>query len=47
VALGEADTTVRLQNVWQVKLLQVGNTAATCQTDLEEWNNFIARPTGS
>ncbi len=47
VAIGEADTTTRLQNIWQVKLLPV-NPAGTlsCKTDIAEWNNLIAPPTG-
>lgn len=47
VALGEADTAVRLQNVWQVKLLPVANAAApTCNTNFPEWNNLVAAPSG-
>lgn len=48
VALGEADTTTRLQNVWQVKLLKVGDgsSAATCNTSFTAWNDLIAPPTG-
>ncbi len=46
VAIGEPDTTTRLQNVWQVKLLQVANAASNCKTDFEVWNNLTARPTG-
>jgi hypothetical protein len=46
VALGEADTTARLQNVWQIRLLQLANTAATCDTDLEEWKTLVAPASG-
>lgn len=47
VAIGEADTTTRLQNVWQVKLLKVNSTGnATCKTDFQEWNSLIAKPSG-
>ncbi|MBE7169301.1 MAG: hypothetical protein INR73_01860 [Williamsia sp.] len=46
VALGDADTTARLQTVWQVKLLAAGNPAATCKTDLTAWNNLVAPLTG-
>lgn len=46
VALGEADTAARLQNVWQVKLFQAGNAATTCQSDPEEWLQLIAPSTG-
>lgn len=47
VAIGEADTTTRLQNVWQVKLLPVNQAGAlSCKTDIAGWNNLIAAPTG-
>jgi hypothetical protein len=47
VALGEADTTTRLQNIWQVKLLQVTmNIAAACKTQFAEWDSLIASSTG-
>lgn len=47
VALGEADTTTRLQNVWQVKLLKVaGNSTAVCSTPFNEWDTLTAAPTG-
>jgi hypothetical protein len=48
VALGEADTTTRLQTVWQVKLLRVnaGNAVPTCSTPFAEWTSIIAAPTG-
>ena len=46
VALGEADTAIRLQNVWQVKLLQIAASGANCKTDLAEWNNLITPSTG-
>ncbi|MGA1875562.1 MAG: DUF6519 domain-containing protein [bacterium] len=49
VALGEADTTMRVQNVWQVKLLPVtpgtsGET--TCKTPFPEWDKCTAGSTG-
>jgi DNA-binding beta-propeller fold protein YncE len=49
VALGEADTTARLQTVWQVKLLKVdaaNNPAATCKTPFAEWMNLVKDDTG-
>lgn len=47
VALGEADTATRLQNVWQVKMLAVAAAAGiNCKTNFPEWNNIIAEPTG-
>lgn len=49
VALGEADTTTRVQNVWQVKLLQVTPPSAinpTCATSFTEWDNLTAKATG-
>lgn len=46
VALGEADTTTRLQNVWQVKLLSVSSYDATCKTEFNEWKKLITPPTG-
>lgn len=47
VALGEADTTTRLQTVWQVKLLKVdADTKASCKTTFTEWTNLIKAPTG-
>ena len=49
VALGEADTTTRLQTVWQVKLLKVdANNApdATCKTPFIEWMNLVQADTG-
>jgi len=49
VALGEADTTTRIQNVWQVKLLQVtppSATNTTCATSFTEWDNLTAKATG-
>ncbi|ANH80397.1 hypothetical protein A8C56_04830 [Niabella ginsenosidivorans] len=49
VALGEADTTVRLKNLWQVRLLPVSaiNSASTCTTVFPEWDSLVARPTGT
>lgn len=46
VALGEADTATRLQNVWQVKLLSVADASAKCKTNLPEWNQLIAPLSG-
>lgn len=46
VALGEADTAVRLQNVWQVKLLPVANAAPACNANFPEWNNLVSAPSG-
>ncbi|HEY3138383.1 MAG TPA: DUF6519 domain-containing protein [Blastocatellia bacterium] len=55
-ALGGPDTTTRLQNVWQVKLLRVADTATspptsppgklTCETDFAELDKFIAASDG-
>lgn len=49
VALGTADTTTRLQNVWQVKLLKVGDPPSgvdPCDYSFPEWYDQIAPPTG-
>lgn len=49
VALGEADTTTRVQTVWQVKLLKVATTGLPvvgCQTTFPEWDQLIAPVTG-
>lgn len=49
VALGEADTATRMQNVWQVKLWQVpaaSSANATCKTSFPGWDQLIAPPTG-
>ncbi|MFD1875732.1 DUF6519 domain-containing protein [Hymenobacter bucti] len=48
VALGEADTTTRLQTVWQVRLVKVtaGSGAPDCQSAFPEWDQLIAPPTG-
>ncbi|WP_298734418.1 DUF6519 domain-containing protein [uncultured Chitinophaga sp.] len=48
VALGEADTTTRLQTVWQVKLLKVnpGNATPECDSVFPEWDTIIAPPSG-
>ncbi len=49
VALGEADTTTRLQTVWQVKLLKVNTdqpSAVSCKTTFPEWTNLVKAPTG-
>ena len=46
VALGGADTTTRLQTVWQVKLLKVTNGNGHCKTTYSEWDTLIAPPTG-
>lgn len=47
VALGEADTTTRLQNAWQVKLARIAaNGIVDCKTDLQEWNTIVTAPTG-
>lgn len=47
VALGEADTTTRLQNVWQVKLLKTqASGTLDCKTTVPEWNDLIQPPTG-
>lgn len=50
VALGEADTTARLQTVWQVRLwkVQVDNPAgASCKSLAGPWQEFTAPPTGT
>jgi hypothetical protein len=47
VALGEADTATRLQNIWQVKLLKVADNAnAVCKTPFTEWDALIAGSSG-
>jgi Family of unknown function (DUF6519)/Carboxypeptidase regulatory-like domain len=56
VALGGPDTTARLQTVWQVKLLQVGETSPpsspprgrfTCRTPFREFRQLTAPSTGT
>ena len=47
VALGGPDTTTRLQNVWQVRLFSTDIPGLNCDTDIPEWNDFIAQPTGT
>ena len=51
VALGGPDTTTRLQNIWQVKLLEVGETsppsAITCETSTQAFDDLIAASTGT
>jgi Family of unknown function (DUF6519)/Carboxypeptidase regulatory-like domain len=55
VALGGPDTTTRLQNVWQVKLLRVAVTSpptsppgeATCKTAFPEFQQITAPSTGT
>jgi len=50
IALGEADTTARLQTVWQVKLIKVdaANTpAATCKTAFPEWKDLVKPSNGT
>lgn len=49
VALGEADTTTRLQNVWQVKLVRVAVADAdqvNCSTSFEEWQTLSSPSSG-
>ena len=53
VALGGPDTTTRLKNVWQVKLLPVSEALTsppgrdvTCKTEFKEWNELIGAGTG-
>lgn len=49
VALGEADTSTRLQTVWKVKLLKVahnGTIIPNCDTTFEEWKTETAPLTG-
>ena len=46
-ALGEADTTTRLQIVWQVRLLKVqDNGSGNCDATFPEWNALTAPLTG-
>lgn len=45
VALLEADTTTRLQTVYQIKLMEV-DTGTTCESLPDDWNNLISPPTG-
>lgn len=49
VALGGADTAIRLKTVWQVRALPVKTPAAgavTCNAALDEWDALIAPTTG-
>ncbi|MGY2134466.1 DUF6519 domain-containing protein [Hymenobacter sp. HD11105] len=49
VALGEADTTTRLQTVWQVKLMRVateGASPVTCSSAIKEWISLQKPATG-
>ncbi len=47
VALGEADTTTRLKNVWQVRMLKVSNLPSPgCTTSFPEWDALINLPLG-
>ena len=47
-ALGEADTTTRLQIVWQIKLLKVqdSNGSGNCSSSFPEWDALTAPLTG-
>ena len=50
VALGEADTTGRLQTVWQVKLWRAQGdnlVAATCKSIAKPWYAFVSATTGT
>lgn len=50
VALGEADTTARLQTVWQVRLLKVDAAnipGASCKTGFQEWKDLIKPSSGT
>ena len=57
VALGEADTTTRIKNIWQVKLLSIIDEASppssppvgevTCDHSFAAWNNYTAPTTGT
>ena len=40
VALGGPDTTTRIKNIWQVKLLYAGSDI-NCMSEIAEWNNII------
>lgn len=50
VALGGPDTTTRLQNIWQVKLLEVGETSppqtVACDTAIPAFDDLTAPSTG-
>jgi hypothetical protein len=49
VALGEADTTTRIQNIWQVKiqnLLGQDGSTINCKTAFDEWKTITAPYTG-
>lgn len=49
VALGEADTATRIQNIWQVKLLRVAagkDVAYPCTTAWPEWTALVAPSSG-
>src|SRR5882757_6629799 len=49
VALGEADTATRIQNIWQVKLLEVAAQPGIdypCKTAFPEWGSLVAPRTG-
>ena len=44
IALGVADTATRLQTVWQVKAIEVGN--VTCTDHMPEWDALNTPPSG-
>ena len=46
VALGEADTTARLQTVWQIKIHSIKVINADSKTNISEWNEITKPPTG-
>ena len=50
VALGGPDTATRTKTVWQVRLLELEldpEQEISCLSNLPEWDDLIARPTGS
>ncbi len=47
VAIGEADTSTRLQNVWQIKLLKTSIANTDCKTNILEWNDITAPVSGT
>jgi hypothetical protein len=46
VALGDADTATRLQNVWQVRLLQVDDRQIGCKSEVAQWTTLTQASTG-
>jgi hypothetical protein len=45
-ALGGVDTTTRLQTVWQVKVLELKDEEAQCDSEIDAWDRLVAPPAG-